>query len=206
MTTKARLHPSLLALTLALSLSGCASLLATSSGEQPIGVRPGERTLSQRIEDISIENAAAANMLKGDPAFRDANVDVVSFHSTVLLIGQVSSEPLKHKAEQTVRNIAEVKQVYNELQVGPSTYYLSRANDSVISTRIRSNLLFKEGFPSNRVRVTTVNGAVYLLGKLTTAEAEQAVEIVSATPGVQRIVKILDYLPDTPSAGNDKGA
>lgn len=206
MMTKPYLRPALLSATLALALSGCASLLATSSGDQAIGVRPGERTLSQRIEDISIENAAAANILKSDPAFHDANVDVVSFHSTVLLIGQVPSEPLKQKAEQTVRNIAEVKQVYNELQIGPSTYYLSRANDSVISTRIRSNLLFKEGFPSNRVRVTTVNGAVYLLGKLTAAEADQAVAIVSATPGVQRIVKILDYLPEAPGTTNGKGA
>lgn len=177
-------------------LSACTGLIANATGPNPIGKAPGERTLSMSLEDNGIETTANVNIRKADPRFRDANVNVVSFYNSVLLAGQVQDDALKQQAEQIVRQIAEVRQVHNELTVGAISYYCERTSDGLISTRIRTALTLEKGFPSSRTKVFTVAGTVYLLGKLTPAEADQAILIISQVGGVKKIIKMLDYLPE----------
>jgi osmotically-inducible protein OsmY len=189
-----------------LTLAGCTSLVATATGPEPLGRPAGERTLSMKIEDESIEHTASVNIYKADAQFHDANVNVVSFYGNVLLAGQVQSEALKARAEEVVRQIAEVKQIHNELTVQDASYLLQHLKDDFVSTRIRSSLALEKGFPSSRTKVLTVNGTVYLLGKLTSDEADQAVNIIKQVAGVQRIVKLVDYLPAATAATAPAGA
>lgn len=189
------MYRALLASSLVLCLSGCNSLIASATGPEPIGNSAGTRTLSQRIEDGSIERTAGINMHKANPGFRQANVNVISFYGSVLLAGQVPSEEMKAEAERIVRQIAEVKQVHNELIVGPASYYQERSSDGVISMRIRTAFSFEKGFPASRTKIFTVAGTVYLLGKLTPAESEQAINLIKQVAGVKRIIKLVDYLP-----------
>lgn len=179
-----------------LLLQGCSSLIARTTGADPIGKAPGERTLSMSLQDNSIQTTAEVNILKADPLFREANVNVVSFYNSVLLAGQVQNEELKQKAERVVRNIAEVSQIHNELTVGNVSYYGERASDGLISTTVRTRLTLEKGFPSSRIKVFTVAGTVYLLGKLTPSEADKAVLIASQVSGVKKIIKMLDYLAE----------
>lgn len=181
---------------LALTLNGCSSLIARTTGPEPLGKAPGERTLSMTFQDNSIETTAEVNILKADVRFREANVNVVSFYNSVLLVGQVQDAELKQKAEKVVRDIAEVRQVHNELTVGTVSYYGERASDGLISTTVRTRLALEKGFPSSRTKVFTVAGTVYLLGKLTSTEADKAVLVASQVGGVRKIIKMLDYLPE----------
>lgn len=185
----------LLAAGLALALSGCASLIADATGPRPLGADQGKRTLSMRIEDSAIERTAEINIYKANPRFREANVNVVSFYGSVLLAGQVPTEEMKAQAEKVVYEIAEVKRIHNELTVGAASYYNERMADGLISTQVRTRLTVQEGFPSSRAKVFTVGGTVYLMGKLTAAEADVAVGLVKEVPGVKRIVKLVDTLP-----------
>lgn len=185
----------LLAASLALALSGCASLIADATGPEPIGADQGKRTLSMRIEDSAIERTAEVNIYKANEKFREANVNVVSFYGSVLLAGQVPTEEMKAQAEKVTWQIAEVKRIHNELTVGPASYYLERSSDGIISTQIRTRLTVQEGFPSSRAKIFTVGGTVYLMGKLTQAEADMAVGIIKEISGVKRIIKLVDYLP-----------
>lgn len=196
-----------LALGLSLGLAGCTSLIATATGPEPIGTDQGKRTLSMRIEDSAIERTAAVNIYKADPAFRNANVNIVSFYGSVLIAGQVPTAELKARAEKVVWEIAEVKRIHNELTVGDASYYQERMSDGLISTQVRTNLLTLEGFPSSRAKIFTVGGTVYLLGKLTQAEADTAVDIIKQIAGVKRIVKLVDTLPASPRpAATTEGA
>ena len=45
-----------------------------------------------------------------------------------------------------------------------------------------------------RTKVVTENGVVYLMGLLTREEANQAVELVSATRGVTKVVRAFEYI------------
>ncbi|PTQ89884.1 BON domain-containing protein [Agitococcus lubricus] len=180
---------------LIVNLTGCAQMLAAASGSQPVGATEGQRTLSQRIEDISIEKTAAINLYKADPQFKNAHVVFMSFHSNVLIAGQVLNAKQKQVAEDTVRAIGEVKQIHNELSISPQINpYLGRAKDSIISAQISTSLTFAKDFPSSQCKVLVEEGTVYLMGKLTRAQAEQAIGLIKNVQDIKKIIKMVDYL------------
>ena len=76
------------ALALTTTLAGCAQLLANASGSEPVGKTTAERTLSQRIEDMSIERTASINLYKTNPEIKNSHIVFMSFHSNVLIAGQ----------------------------------------------------------------------------------------------------------------------
>jgi osmotically-inducible protein OsmY len=195
-TMKRILIPSLLLATIS-GLQGCARLVAAASGPEPVGVADGERTLSQRVEDLSIERTAAINIYKLDPDIgTKSRVLVMSFYSNVLLAGQVSSDALRRKVEAHIKSMREVNAVHNELALSPEPLpFLTRARDNIISARVRSTLTFTQNFPSHQCKVLVEDGVVYLMAKLNRRDAETAIQKISAIPDVKRIVKLVDYLP-----------
>ncbi|HAG18384.1 MAG TPA: phospholipid-binding protein, partial [Pseudomonas sp.] len=48
--------------------------------------------------------------------------------------------------------------------------------------------------PGSRIKVITENGIVYLLGLVTRQEGSRATNLVQGVAGVQRIVKLFEYI------------
>ena len=182
-----------LALSLTLCLTGCASITASWSDE-PLDTSHGSRTFGARIEDGSIERKVRINLLRDDPAFaEESSFDVVSFNGNVLLVGEVPNAQLKARASDIAGRVRHVRNVHNELQVGPRSSWMAGFNDSWLTTKTKSRLLVGDA-PGTRTKVVTANGVVYLMGLLTRAEADAAVAQVQRVYGVQKIVKIIEYI------------
>lgn len=175
-------------------LSGCAQLLANTSNTDRVGNTSNQRTFSQRIEDSSIERTAAINLHKLNPEIKNSHVVFLSFHSNVLIAGQVVDEKQKKQAEEVLREISEVKMIHNELEITPTiNSYFGRATDNALQLQLASKLTFLEGFPSNQVKILIENGVVYFMAKLSKAQTQQALEAIKTTPNLRKIVKLVDY-------------
>jgi len=185
---------SLLALTLCLGLSGCSSVI-NASREKPIEDDRGTRTFGSKIDDSLIETKVAVNVAKASPDLdQNSHIVVSSFNGIVLLAGQTPRADLKQMAEQAAAAVQKVKKVNNEIQVmGPSSL-LARNNDAWLTTKIKSQMLTDSSIPATRIKVITENGIVYLLGLLTQQEATQATNLVQGVSGVQKIVKLFEYI------------
>ena len=184
----------LMALTLCLSITGCSSVI-TASRENPIEDDRGTRTFGSKIDDSLIETKAGVNIAKADPALdNDSHIVITSFNGVVLLAGQTPREDLKAKAEQAAANVQRVKKVHNELQVLQPSSLLARQNDAWLTTKIKTQMLTDASIPGSRIKVVTENGIVYLLGLLTKQEATQATNLVQGVSGVQKIVKLFEYI------------
>ena len=83
------------------------------------------------------------------------------------------SDELKSLATDVVRKIADVRRIYNELEIGEATGAGTRTNDTWITTQVKSKLLASSDTPGRRVKVVTENSVVYLMGLLTEAEADR---------------------------------
>ncbi|HSG04469.1 MAG TPA: BON domain-containing protein, partial [Marinobacterium sp.] len=70
-----------------------------------------------------------------------------------------------------------------------------RSNDVYLTSRIKLQLLADKSVEGLRIKVVTENGVVYLMGLVSQSEADRAINIVRAVPGVQRIVKVFEYVP-----------
>jgi osmotically-inducible protein OsmY len=185
---------SLLALTLCLGVSGCSSVI-NASREAPIDDDRGTRTFGSKIDDSLIETKVSVNSAKANPDLDNAShIVVTSFNGIVLLAGQTPRADLKQLAEQTASQVQKVKKVNNELQVtGPSSM-LARSNDAWLTSKIKTEMLTDSTIPGSRIKVVTENGIVYLLGLLTQAEATRATNLVQGVGGVQKIVKLFEYI------------
>ena len=185
---------SLLALTLCLGLTGCSSVI-NASREKPIEDDRGTRTFGSKIDDSLIETKVAVNVAKASPDLdQNSHIVVSSFNGIVLLAGQTPRADLKQMAEQAAAAVQKVKKVNNEIQVmGPSSL-LARNNDAWLTTKIKSQMLTDSSIPATRIKVITENGIVYLLGLLTQQEATQATNLVQGVSGVQKIVKLFEYI------------
>ncbi len=177
------------------TLCSCASIISTVNGNDGIAEDRGSRTTGSMIDDGSIETMIKVNLNAADEELRKSNIDVVSFNQTVLLVGQVPTQELKNLATRVATTTnTRVKTVYNELEVAGDTAFLSRTNDVWISTKIKSLMLVDGDVEGLRTKVITENGVVYLMGLLTRAEADKAVELVSSASGVVKVVRAFEYI------------
>lgn len=181
-------------LTVVATLTGCSGVL-TATRDTPMEGNHGTRTLGSTIDDQLIETRTGVNIAKADIALeRDSRVVVTSFNGVVLLAGQVPTQELRQTAARVASEVQRVKVVHNELTVGPKLTLLARNNDALITTSAKSRLLADSSIPGRRVKVVTEAGVVYLMGLVRRAEADLAVQAVQQIGGVQRIVKLFEYI------------
>ncbi|PXX99548.1 BON domain-containing protein [Halomonas sp. LBP4] len=191
MTKKSLFTP--LLLTLALGLAGCTAVTGvTHPGTIDENYR--ERTLGTKVEDESIETKISHNLRRTDARLGDARINVDAYNGVVLLTGQAPSEELRQMATDIAGEVRNVREVHNELTVAANLPASQRLSDTWVNTRIRTNLASNESIDSGRIRVITENASVYLMGIVSRAEADRIVEAVSRIGGVQRIVKVFDYI------------
>ncbi|GAA0702989.1 BON domain-containing protein [Marinobacterium maritimum] len=175
------------------ALSGCSGLISATR-EEPIQEDQGSRTLGSYLEDESIETKTLVNISKGSQALAQSHINVVSYNGQVLLIGQVPDEQVKQEAESIARQIRHVRKVHNELDIAGPTSTIVRSNDVYLTSRIKVQMLADKRISGGRIKVVTENGVVYLMGLVSPAEADLAVEITRSITGVRKIVKVFEYI------------
>ena len=185
--------PNLLLCTTLLALFGCSTVM-DATNEGAVSENLGKRTLGTVFDDEMLESKASVNIRAAHADLKQTNVRVIAFNRAVLLVGQVSNEELRQLAEHTVRDLRHVERVHNELAVAGKTAALARVNDRLLSLKVKGRLAASKETDANRIKVVTENGVVYLMGLLTRAEADAAVEVARKTGGVQKIVKVFQYL------------
>ncbi|WXL25015.1 BON domain-containing protein [Ectopseudomonas mendocina] len=166
------------ALSLTLALAGC-----------------GNRSIGNKIDDqfIAPEVSSRVSEAHKDLTSPTSHIVVTSYNGVVLLAGQTPRSDLKGIAEQAASRVNNVRKVHNELQVMNPTSLLARSNDSLLTSRIKTQMLADSNVPGSRIKVVTENGIVYLLGLVSQVEANQAVRVVQSVSGVQKVVKLFEY-------------
>lgn len=174
-------HSSLLmiaTLTATLMLGGCSN--------RSIGHSLDDKFIGPRVEE-KIQEAHP------DLGSTSSHIVVITYNGATLLAGQTPSNELKQLAGKAASSVQGVSKIYNELQILPPTSLLARSNDSLLTTKIKTQMLADRSVPGSKIKVVTENGIVYLMGLITRREADRAVNLVQGVSGVQRIVKLFQY-------------
>jgi osmotically-inducible protein OsmY len=150
------------------------------------------RTSGFYIEDENIELKAVKYV--ETTLGENTHINVTSYNRNVLLTGEAPDEAIKANAEAFVKSIENVRTITNEIMVGPKTDLSSRSNDTYLTSKVKTKFVTENQFPANYVKVITENSVVYLMGIVTAAEADAAVAIASNTDGVNKVVKVFEYM------------
>jgi len=193
---KSSVQQSVLSLALLASvvaLSGCFPLMVGSAVTGAL-VASDRRTSGTVVEDNAIQLKASNRI--DDALGERVHVNTTSYNRQLLLTGEVPSEQDKQLAEKASSGVENLRNVVNELAVAGSSTLSQRSTDTLVTSRVKANLIDARDLQANAIKVTTERGTVYLMGRVTQREANRATEVVSGTSGVQRVVRILEIISE----------
>ncbi len=170
---------------IALSFLGC-----TSKGDF------SDRSIGSKIDDRFLERLIKREISQKKDAFSGSNVAVAVFNGHVLLTGQVPNRDVAELAESIAISFSKVEKanVSNHLKVMGPISLLSRSNDRWLAAKVRTRMFSSDKARAPSLRVTCQNGTIFLMGKVTSEEAEVVTELISGVFGVEKIVKVFTYL------------
>ena len=184
------------------ALQGCFPVVAAGVGTG-VSATLDRRTLGTQTEDESIEWKAGSRV--GDKLKDRGHFNFTSYNRKVLLSGEVASEDIKAEAERIVAGVPNVQGVHNELVVGPSSSFTDRSNDAFITSKVKSRSVDSGKFNPLHVKVVTEAGTVFLLGMVTQAEADSAIQIARTTAGVKKVVPLFEIIAPAKARELDVG-
>lgn len=191
-----KLFTLLLCILLLAAVTGCAGMVLGGAATG-IGVAHDRRTTGTVVEDQSIELKIYDQIYRDKTLLEQSHVNITSYNNNVLLSGEVLTPALKQRVEEIARGTEQVRDVYNELVITPVSTLANRNADTWITAKVKSSLLVIGDIPDfdpSRVKVVTERGTVYLFGLLTRAEAEAVTATVRRVGGVQKVVKLFEYI------------
>lgn len=181
-------------ITRSLNLLTLAAVLGFLSACVPVLTKGDDRrTTGIYIEDGTIEDTAMARIKE---KYKDTvHVNITSYNRMVLATGEAPNEATKGDITRIIGGVQNVKDINNELALGPLSSLTSRSGDAFITGSVKSRFKqSKDRIRAEHVKVITENGVVYLLGLVTRAESEFATEVASTTRDVKKVVRVFEYL------------
>jgi len=187
------LHKLVLVACLSAALSACAPMVVGGALMGSL-VATDRRTPGAQLEDEGIELRAASRIR--DNLVDRVHISVTSYNRQVLLTGEVPSAQDRVLVEQIVAKVENVRSIVNELAVLGNSGLTQRGSDALVTTRVRAGLVDARDLFANSFKVVTERGTTYLMGRVTQREANRATEVVRNTPGVQKVVRLLEIISE----------
>lgn len=182
----------ILALTaLACINSACVPLVLGGAAAAGGTIATDPRSSGMQLIDKSIQVRVLAETQGAFPS-NTTHINATSFNQRVLLTGEIASEQDKARAERIASKSKDVKSVINQITVGPIADVQSRARDAWIGSKVRTMLLSTKNVPSNSISIDVSRGAVYLMGQVNSAQANEAAKAAAGVKGVTKVVKAFD--------------
>lgn len=179
-------------------LSGLSACVPTIIAGSVVGVNSAGSNLplGTQVDDVTLKGRAYNTLSKVVGGNRKAAVGITTFNGIILLIGQVPTEAIMNKVAQAMTRVKGAKVVYNHLTVQPPLSFSRTANDTWITTKVKSNFVGKVN--PFQFKVVTEDGIVYLIAVTDKATGDRAAMIASKTSGVKKVVTCYVYATPMP--------
>ena len=182
-----------------IAISFCTGLgLSATAFAEPAGPNDPvahSDSASAAIADTAI-TAKVKTRLMAEHSLDKSNISVTTTNGVVTLSGTATGHHAKFSAEEISKSVDGVNSVDNELMTPKSSTHTRKAlsktrrvaNDSWITTKVKSDLLADSVSKGFDVNVVTTHGVVVLKGTLTSQEAiEHVKEIAEKVKGVKSV-------------------
>lgn len=175
------------------TLQGCIPVIVGGTG-MAVAMVSDRRTSGTYVEDESIEWKAVKRI--EDRLGDKVHVNATAFNRKLLLTGEAFNEASRDEAGRVAAAVENVKEVVNELRIAPTSSLSARSNDTYISSKVKARFVDQKDFRIQQVKVITEAGTVFLMGLVTEKEGQAATEITRTTSGVQKVVRVFEYIND----------
>ncbi len=175
-------------------LQGCVPAAIATGAAVSVMSLQDRRSTGTQADDQTTEWKAALRIPEQYKSF--SHVNFTSFNRRLLITGEVPSPEAKAAIENEVRMIEGLREVYNELGIGPVSSLGSRSNDSYIDSKVKARLVDSNQLSANHIKVVTERAIVHLMGIVNEREAKVAIAIARTTAGVAKVVNLMEIVDD----------
>lgn len=150
-----------------------------------------DKTIGQSFDDTKIKLHINEQLFQADVnMFR--HVNIIVDEGRVLMIGYVESPELIERAVEIAWNVFGVQDVMNEIEVGKSEGIARYAQDTVITTKLKTKLTFDKQVHAVNYDVTTLKGVIYIIG-IAQNEAEFK-NVINHARNIRFVKKVVNYI------------
>lgn len=169
---------------------GCVPVAITAVGATAVVERDNiKKHFSDGDIAFEINNQIAANR----DLYHNSHIVVAVSNGNVLLVGEANSQQYRDQAESIAKNVDGVKRVYDQINLSDPISFWQQSTDSMITTKVKARI-FANSNAGSGITVVTENNVVYLMGVVTTDQADAAAEVARTTDGVTQVVKVFQYI------------
>ena len=172
---------------LALVLTSCVSGNISSFGKGvSIGFDP--RTLGMQIDDtIMQKNLVTRLTLKEKKYFLHIQIEVLD--GRIFLTGKVEEPEEKIKITKLAWETRGVRSVKNAITIKGQSNFKNTAKDILITTQLRTALIFNKLIKSNNFTLETINKNIYIFGiAMNEEEKEKIIEEANKIYDVDKVI------------------
>ena len=185
-----------------LALPACVPVVVAGAAGSGAYVAGQERGVGTQISDAGIRAQINDLWLKyNSDMYGQLSLSVTD--GRVLITGAVSNPEWKAEAVRLAWQVNGVKEVDSEIQLADKSSLADAARDELITTRLRSAILFDSQVRSTNYNIDVVNGIVYLSGSARTqGELDRVTDYARNIPNVKRVVSYVKVRPGAPAAAD----
>ena len=175
---------------ISLFLNSCA--IVTTAGSLVGSASTSSRGFSGTIEDTYLMSKIISKItvmkLSNFP-----NITVSVINGKVLLAGNIENQEKRLELIKKVWWIDGVREIYNELEIGPPISFSEKTEDFIFEVKINNRLLLEPGIYSNNYNVDVVNGNVYVMGVSSDIEEKTKIEkFLNSMDDIKRLFLFVD--------------
>ena len=171
---------------------GCSPVgVLASGGASTMVVAEGDRSLGTVVDDTTIKVNISSKFLSS-PDYLFVNIDTSVLEGRVLLTGLVDNQEIRIDAVRRVWEVAGVKEVINEIEIGNRESLKEYASDVWITAQAKTLSLKVLGLRAISYNFETIKGKVYIVG--ITSRPEQLNKIINIVKNIKGVKEIVNYV------------
>lgn len=182
-----------------LSVVGCHSMPPEEKKDESLDPHATYRNNYQDVRRINViyQDEELSNKIllaiKSTGHFNNSNLRVITYNQIILLLGQTPTVDQRHQAFVVATQFRGKRRVVNRISIEGPVSTLTHTSDTWISTKVKAQLISRYALKAAQFKVTTENGVVYLLGKVSAHESALATRLARETEGVRKVVTLFEY-------------
>ena len=178
-----------------LLLSGCSNNLPTFGKGVSIGFDP--RTVGMQIDDTLMQKNLVARLTLTDKKYF-LTIQAEVLDGRIFLTGKVDEPEEKIKITKMAWETKGVRSVKNAITIKGQSNFKSTAKDILITSQLRSAMIFNKSIKSSNYTLETINKKIYIFGiamndderKTVLDEAEKIYDVEEVIPTIYLVSEL----------------
>lgn len=184
----------LLLLAHSLFITSCSTIKTGGAELTGLSLLNDRRSRDAILADEAIEANASAKLNAYYDLREKCHFNTTAYNGVVLVTGETPKEEFRDRIIGIVRVIPNVKLVHNKLTIANPSPFNFRANDALITGKVKTALTEIPGFDASWVKVITEQRTVYLMGLVHRKEGAAAIEAARHQSDIKQIITVFEYI------------